>query len=98
MSFKCSGCGICCTKVGEALKNKDKQDKPSQIELDNFPYSVKEDGSCEMLVEGKCKVYETRPTICNVEKMYDKHYSKEMTKNSLMKINNVPKEFYIKID
>lgn len=109
MEFKCTSCGVCCTKVGSLLKSIDtgKLDEPSNIEAKNFPYKYKEDDSCEMLKDNKCSVYETRPTICSVEKMYEKYYSKEMTKqeyfkksnkscNFLMKLNNVPKEFYIK--
>jgi len=39
-----------------------------------FPYDVKENGECEMLKDGKCKVYNNRPEVCNVEKMYEKNW------------------------
>lgn len=64
MNFNCSGCGACCKRMG-LLKDKFK-------EL-NFPYQVNEKGWCEMLDENnKCKVYATRPDICNGETMFYK--------------------------
>jgi Fe-S-cluster containining protein len=39
-----------------------------------FPYAVKADGSCEKFQDGKCTVYEKRPLICNMERMYNKYY------------------------
>ncbi len=31
-----------------------------------FPYQAKEDGSCEMLEDNRCKVYDNRPLLCDV--------------------------------
>lgn len=62
MNFNCSSCGACCKRIG-LLKDKFK-------EL-NFPYDVNEKGWCTMLDENnKCKVYNTRPAICNMETMF----------------------------
>lgn len=59
--FPCTQCGCCCRRVG-ALKS---------LGAD-FPYDTDEFGVCEMLEDNKCKVYNNRPTICNIEK-----YAKE---------------------
>ncbi len=67
IKFPCSGCGMCCRKIG-SLSMEDK------IKLE-FPYEAKEDGSCEKLDEnGKCSIYESRPSICSVERTYEKFH------------------------
>lgn len=64
MGFKCSGCGCCCKRINIAVEN------TKHIEELYFPYSWDEDGRCEMLMEdNRCKVYEDRPLLCNVEKI-----------------------------
>jgi hypothetical protein len=35
----------------------------------DFPYK-NINGVCEMLSDNKCSIYETRPIVCNTEKMY----------------------------
>lgn len=35
----------------------------------DFPYKANKDGSCEKLVDNRCSIYETRPDVCNVEKV-----------------------------
>lgn len=66
MKFNCSGCGACCKRMG-LIKDRFK-------EL-NFPYDVNEKGWCTMLDENnKCKVYNNRPEICNIENMFHKLY------------------------
>ena len=65
--FQCSGCGECCKRVGNLSEDDKKR-------LD-FPYNAKEDGSCEKLGEdNKCMVYDNRPSICSVEKTYEKYH------------------------
>lgn len=62
LKFNCTGCAGCCKRVGQVI------DKLTKKE---FPYGVKEDGSCDQLLpDGKCNVYDTRPAICRVAKMY----------------------------
>ena len=34
-----------------------------------FPFENKE-GICEKYIDNKCSVYDTRPTICSIDKMY----------------------------
>lgn len=60
MSFPCTGCGACCRRVGSKLE---------LLQEFGFPYKPLEDGSCEMLDNDRCSVYEDRPFICNVDKI-----------------------------
>ena len=92
--FPCTMCGCCCKRVGLAVKDG---------EID-FPYKMKEDGSCEMLEDNKCKVYKNRPAICNIDKIikankYNKKiYYKETIRacNKMMTEDGIPKEYRIK--
>ena len=99
MSFPCTGCGACCRHVDRAnyLIN-------ANPEL-NFPYTWDQTGKCEMLGDdNKCKVYETRPLICNVDKFIkfyaisEKKFYKLNIKSchSLMKEEGIYKEYRIK--
>jgi Fe-S-cluster containining protein len=81
--YACSGCGLCCKNVGavkEALRKIESSDCKIVKAFKDFPYDVKEDGSCEKLNnEGGCEVYNDRPLCCRVEDMY-KLWSDDMTK------------------
>ncbi len=75
--------------------------------IDAFPYKAMENGSCEMLDDnGKCKVYDNRPELCNTDVMFEKVWSKKMSKsdyfkesaracNNMIKYSELPKEFLI---
>jgi Fe-S-cluster containining protein len=75
--------------------------------LNSFPYQAKEDGSCEMLVDDRCSVYENRPTICNIEsmqKIYEKtqgiskedYYTLNISIcNALIKEQGLPQKYFI---
>jgi Fe-S-cluster containining protein len=66
MSFPCTSCGACCRHIdrAESIINT----KPEY----SFPYKWDESGRCEMLGEDdKCKVYNDRPTLCNIDKLLD---------------------------
>lgn len=90
MEFNCSGCGACCKRIG-LLKDKFKEF--------NFPYKVNEKGWCEMLDENnKCKVYENRPQICNVDKMYSVFMKMGMTKKEYYVENTKMCNLYIRED
>jgi len=78
--FPCVGCGLCCKKIGIALKNKDKYPDELKQELEAFPYSANEEGVCEKFKDDKCTIYHSRPTLCRVDSMYAKHYKKKMTR------------------
>ena len=55
MYFKCDQCGICC-KLLKGI--------PQLAAFDRG------DGVCIHLKNNLCSIYESRPDICNVEKMY----------------------------
>jgi len=62
--YPCIKCGLCCKRVNKAVENM----KLMFGEVD-FPYKWDETGRCEMLDENNlCKVYETRPLMCNVNR------------------------------
>ena len=62
--FLCDKCGLCCQHI------------PEIEELKNFHNG---NGICIHFDKEsyKCKIYETRPNVCRVEKMYDLVYHKE---------------------
>lgn len=72
MKFKCSGCGCCCRKAGALGLMPDRGD-----------------GACVHLGENnQCKIYETRPDVCNLDKMYlkwKKQYP-ELTKREYFRV------------
>lgn len=72
--FPCTGCGCCCKKINVAVDTFNmltEFDKSLKEEF-KFPYYWDETGRCDMLDENNhCKVYETRPTICNVDNIMD---------------------------
>ncbi len=64
-NFPCTQCGVCCKQVGKVLQT-NFQDPLTNFLLSKFPYKAKEDGSCEMLKDNLCTVYDDRPLICNI--------------------------------
>ena len=56
MEFKCTSCGACCIMAGK---------------LGLMPSKI--DGSCIHLNNNnQCDIYEIRPEVCNVKRMYKK--------------------------
>jgi len=79
VEFQCSGCGLCCKRVGKAVKgarqwmlqNKKTKASPMTKAIASFPFKFNEKGHCEKLGEdGKCSDYANRPDVCNVEKSF----------------------------
>ena len=72
--FKCIQCGLCC-------KNIDYIKELKEFDLGN--------GTCKYLDlrTNKCKIYNQRPDICNIEKSYDNHYYKIYTEEEYLKLN-----------
>lgn len=70
--FPCSGCGLCCQNLIDIPEMKD-------YNLGN--------GVCKYFdkLTNSCTIYETRPDICRVDKMFELKYYKHFTKE----------EFYI---
>ena len=68
MRFPCTGCGQCCRHLDQILAGLSQVDSPAlQFLLEKFPYVPNPDGSCPMLQEGQCAIYDGRPTLCNLE-------------------------------
>lgn len=65
VKFNCDCCGLCCRHVGkcDAMKDYDRGD-----------------GVCKYLNdENKCDIYEDRPIICNVQKLYERYFADKMS-------------------
>lgn len=75
MIFSCDICGLCCKHLEEI---------PQLKEYDSG------DGSCIYLGDDdRCKIYENRPDICNVKKMYDLFYKDMMDEDDYIQKNIV---------
>lgn len=75
-TFPCTACGACCRRVGKVLAFREANERlnPAIGEaLEAFPYRALEDGSCEMLEGNRCRVYESRPELCRIETMRERH-------------------------
>lgn len=80
MEFQCSKCGACCRRAGK---------------WGIMPQ--REDGACIHLSEDNtCKIYDTRPEICRVEKMAERNT--KMSKVEYYKYSNSICNEWIKED
>jgi len=72
--FPCTNCGLCCKNIKDVK------------ELKNFDRG---DGVCKYLdlKTNLCTIYEIRPDICNIDKMFEKKYFKYFTKQEFYKEN-----------
>ena len=61
---------MCCTKIG-GIKSTVYPWPWMQALVAEFPYSAKENGHCEKLVDNQCSVYDNRPMLCNIERTAD---------------------------
>ncbi len=70
--FPCTSCGLCCQNIADITELKD-------FNLGN--------GVCKHfnLINNSCNIYDNRPDICKVDKMFEIKYFKYFTK----------KDFYI---
>ena len=103
--FPCTQCGLCCKLVGHTLAFRPYWGDSFVGEaIDQFPYSVDENGVCEKFLDNKCSVYENRPLLCNVERLAILHgFDKDnwyrinaMTCNSLIKQAGLDESYLIK--
>ena len=70
MKFPCTGCGQCCRQLGEILDAANASGNEAFMLLARvFPYTPEPDGSCPMLINNQCAVYEDRPILCNLERL-----------------------------
>ena len=72
MVFPCTKCGVCCKTL---------QHIPALLSYD------KGNGVCRYLVNNLCSIYESRPLICNVEKMYVTYFKEIMTEDEFISAN-----------
>ena len=93
--FPCTSCGLCCQNISNIKDLK-------EYDLGN--------GTCKYLdsISNLCTIYENRPDICRVDKMFDLVYSSEFTQeefyienakvcNNLQEKYKMDKSFRVKI-
>jgi Fe-S-cluster containining protein len=85
--FPCSGCGVCCLHIKDNIENAiallltGDPRKELLEEMAAFPYKYDEAGRCEMLGDDhRCKVYENRPDVCQVSKVWERFYSESLSR------------------
>ena len=94
--FPCTSCGLCCQNISNIKELK-------EFDLGN--------GVCKYFnhIDNSCKIYQDRPDICQVDKMFDIKYHKYFTKeefyienakvcNNLQDKYKMDKSFIIKIE
>jgi Fe-S-cluster containining protein len=106
--FKCSACGLCCKDLKNMLSLQLTLDEPYRSLIAEFPYDYKEDGSCAMLENDKCKCYADRPLLCRVEDIWKTYFNHKSKKayfkethtmcNKLILSAGLNEKFLIKID
>lgn len=62
-------CGMCCRNVHHWKENLSQMQELLNDETIDFPFK-ESNGVCEMLQDNMCSIYESRPIVCNTEKMY----------------------------
>jgi Fe-S-cluster containining protein len=83
--FPCTNCGLCCQNISSINELKD-------FDLGN--------GTCKYFdnISSSCKIYEARPNICRIDKMYEIKYNNFFTKNDFYiensKVCNKLQEIY----
>jgi len=61
---------------------------PLTLAVAKFPFKYDEKGRCENLGEDNlCKVYETRPLVCSIEKLYNNFFQRHMTRKKFYDIS-----------
>ena len=72
--FECDCCGLCCRLIGN---------------IPQLKHFDRGDGVCCHLTDANlCDMYESRPEVCSVERMYS-HFSSEMTKEEYLAMMGV---------
>lgn len=66
VKFKCN---MCCRNVHHWKENLSQMQELLNDETIDFPFK-ESNGVCEMLQDNMCSIYESRPIVCNTEKMY----------------------------
>lgn len=71
-AFPCDKCGECCRNIGNIAELKEFDDGT---------------GRCRNLKGNICSIYDSRPEICNVEKMYERHFAAVMSREEFIELN-----------
>ena len=72
MPFNCNKCGECCRHIN------------------NIPQLISFDignGVCRYLKDNICSIYDIRPEICQVDEMYNKYFSEQLSKEEFYVMN-----------
>ncbi|MBQ3647158.1 MAG: YkgJ family cysteine cluster protein [Synergistaceae bacterium] len=72
LNFPCKKCGMCCRMLKHV---------PQLHDFD------KGDGVCKYLENNLCSIYDKRPLICNVQKMYEKFFANIMPPEEFIFLN-----------
>jgi len=80
----CNKCNaVCCKHVGVIIIEAMQSEKIAEEIKNNFiafPHEVNEDGSCSMLKNNRCSVYNDRPVVCNSDYIKE-NFFKDMNKS-----------------
>lgn len=71
MKFKCTMCGECCRHIAGI---------PELAAYDRG------DGVCSHLAGNKCDIYATRPYICDVSAVYERHFKGKISEDEFLRI------------
>lgn len=74
MSFPCISCGLCC-RFSKCVPDLQFLQNEKQL-CRNFDEQT-----------NKCKVYKSRPLICNIDKMYEQKYCHQMSRKDFYLVN-----------
>ena len=83
--FPCTSCGLCCQNISTVKEL-------SEFDLGN--------GTCKHfnIVNNSCNIYETRPSICKIDEMFEDKYNQFFTKQEFYtenaKVCNLLQETY----
>lgn len=89
VKFKCSMCGMCCRNVHHWKENLSQMRELLHDETIDFPFK-ESNGVCEMLYDNRCSIYESRPIVCNTEKMYEiLHKTTGMSVSEFLKLQAI---------
>lgn len=72
MKFPCNQCGECCRHIDRVWQLK-------AFDSGN--------GVCIHLKNNLCEIYDRRPEVCRVDVMYEKHFSKQFTRQEFYQMN-----------
>ena len=94
-TFPCTACGQCCKSVKKKIEDAKNGigEEPLKTLYLQFPYSYKEDGSCEKLdpETNKCTIYSKRPFLCEVERVYYHFFARKNVNIPLCDPDLLPK-------